>query len=432
MADKTVVRTEAAPAPFQGAPYSQAIAPASFVFVSGQLALKPGDKELSGGTIEEQTEQVFANLRAILEAAGSGLDRLVKTTVFLQNLDDFQGMNAVYAQHVGERPPARSTVEVAELPSGALVEIEAIAHRLSARAAELEDYVRSLGLDAYLVGGAVRDELLGLESKDADFLVPGVDTEELRRAARAARPRRGARRRRPARRRAPLPARRERAAARAARDRVRAAARGGEHRAGPARFRDRRRRVGPVEDDMRRRDFTVNAMARRLADGELVDPFGGQEDLDDRVLRAVSPTSFAEDPLRTRARRCASSRSSTSTPDDETLAQMRDEAPYVRLVSGERIGGGLRRTAWASCRSCCSAASPRRRCGSRATPACSCDDPRVRAAIGFDQESRYQRLTRRRAHFAVVRRCRRRRALPRASRGAVPRSRQAARWRTCW
>jgi len=127
MADKNVVRTEEAPAPFQGAPYSQAITSGGFVFVSGQLALRPGDKELTGGSIEEQTEQVFANLRAILEAAGTGLDRLVKTTVFLQNLADFQGMNSVYAKHVGERPPARSTVEVAKLPSGALVEIEAIA-----------------------------------------------------------------------------------------------------------------------------------------------------------------------------------------------------------------------------------------------------------------------------------------------------------------
>jgi 2-iminobutanoate/2-iminopropanoate deaminase len=124
---KTVVRTEGAPAPFQGAPYSQAIAAGGLVFVSGQLAVRPGDKEISAGTIEEQTEQVFANLRAILEAAGSGLAQLVKTTVFLQNLDDFQGMNAVYSKHVGEQPPARSTVEVAKLPSGALVEIEAIA-----------------------------------------------------------------------------------------------------------------------------------------------------------------------------------------------------------------------------------------------------------------------------------------------------------------
>jgi 2-iminobutanoate/2-iminopropanoate deaminase len=127
MTEKSVVRTEAAPAPFQGAPYSQAIKAGGLVFVSGQLALRPGSSELAGSTIEEQTEQVFANLRAILEAAGSGLDRLVKTTVFLANLADFAGMNGVYARHVGGQPPARSTVEVAALPSGALVEIEAVA-----------------------------------------------------------------------------------------------------------------------------------------------------------------------------------------------------------------------------------------------------------------------------------------------------------------
>ena len=126
MRDKHVVRTESAPAPFQGAPYSQAIAAGGFVFVSGQLGLEPGDTSISGG-VEEQTEQVFANLKAILEAAGSGLDRLVKTTVFLQRLDDFQAMNGVYAKHVGAEPPARATVEVAKLPSGALVEIEAVA-----------------------------------------------------------------------------------------------------------------------------------------------------------------------------------------------------------------------------------------------------------------------------------------------------------------
>jgi 2-iminobutanoate/2-iminopropanoate deaminase len=124
---KDVIRTEAAPAPFQGAPYSQAIKANGFVFVSGQLALKPDHTEITGDGIGEQTAQVFANLRAILEAAGSGLDRLVKTTVFLQNLDDFAGMNEVYKQQVGDMPPARSTVEVARLPSGVLVEIEAVA-----------------------------------------------------------------------------------------------------------------------------------------------------------------------------------------------------------------------------------------------------------------------------------------------------------------
>jgi 2-iminobutanoate/2-iminopropanoate deaminase len=127
MPEKSIVRTEAAPAPFQGAPYSQAIKAGDLVFVSGQLALRPGSSDLAGSTIQEQTEQIFANLRAILEAAGSGLDRLVKTTVFLVNLADFAGMNEVYARHVGGQPPARSTVEVAALPSGALIEIEAVA-----------------------------------------------------------------------------------------------------------------------------------------------------------------------------------------------------------------------------------------------------------------------------------------------------------------
>jgi 2-iminobutanoate/2-iminopropanoate deaminase len=82
---------------------------------------------MAGDSIGEQTEQVMQNLAAILGAAGSGLDRLVKTTVFLTNLDDFHGMNEVYARHVGSEPPARATVEVGRLPSGALVEIEAIA-----------------------------------------------------------------------------------------------------------------------------------------------------------------------------------------------------------------------------------------------------------------------------------------------------------------
>ena len=127
MEGKTAVRTEEAPAPFQGAPYSQAIRAGDFVFVSGQLALQPDHAEIVGDSIEEQTEQVLANLRAILEAAGSGLDRLVKTTVYLADLGDFAGMNEVYARHVGDVPPARATIEVSALPSGAKVEIEAVA-----------------------------------------------------------------------------------------------------------------------------------------------------------------------------------------------------------------------------------------------------------------------------------------------------------------
>jgi 2-iminobutanoate/2-iminopropanoate deaminase len=125
--EKTAVRTENAPAPFQGAPYSQAIKANGFVFVSGQLGLAPDHTEMVGDAIEEQTRQVLDNLEAILTEAGSSLDRIVKTTVFLASLDDFQGMNSVYAERVGETPPARSTIEVAGLPSGALVEIEAVA-----------------------------------------------------------------------------------------------------------------------------------------------------------------------------------------------------------------------------------------------------------------------------------------------------------------
>ena len=126
MSQRIVIRTEAAPAPFQGAPYSQAIRNGDLVFVSGQLGLKPGDTAISG-SIGDQTEQIFKNLKAILEEAGSGLDRIVKTTVFLTDLGNFQGMNEIYARHVGEDRPARSTVEISALPSGALVEIEAIA-----------------------------------------------------------------------------------------------------------------------------------------------------------------------------------------------------------------------------------------------------------------------------------------------------------------
>ena len=128
MAQKSVVLTDRAPAPFAGAPYSQAIRVGDLVFVSGQIPLKPGSPDLLGTTIREQTEQVFANLKAVLEAAGSGLDRLVKTTVFLVNLKNFAEMNEVYRRYAGAAPPARSTVQVAALPAGALIEIDAVAH----------------------------------------------------------------------------------------------------------------------------------------------------------------------------------------------------------------------------------------------------------------------------------------------------------------
>jgi 2-iminobutanoate/2-iminopropanoate deaminase len=127
MVEKQALRTERAPAPFQGAPYSQAIRANGFVFVSGQLSLEPDHAEIVGESIQEQTEKVFDNLQAILEEAGSGLDRIVKTTVYLTDLGEFAGMNEVYARRVGEPFPARATIEISKLPSGAKVEIEAIA-----------------------------------------------------------------------------------------------------------------------------------------------------------------------------------------------------------------------------------------------------------------------------------------------------------------
>jgi 2-iminobutanoate/2-iminopropanoate deaminase len=123
---KTPVRTEAAPAPFQGAPYNQAIITGGFVFTAGQAGLDTSG-QLVGPGITEQTQQTFDNIQAILEAAGSSMDRIVKTTVFLQDMADFAAMNEVYKARVPAPHPARSTVQAAKLPGGALVEIEAIA-----------------------------------------------------------------------------------------------------------------------------------------------------------------------------------------------------------------------------------------------------------------------------------------------------------------
>ena len=129
MSEKTVIRTERAPAPFQGAPYSQAIRFGDLVFVSGQLPVDPATGNLVEGDIGAQTDQVFRNVAAILEEAGSSLDKLLKTSVFLADLADFAGMNEVYTRFAGERPPARSTFEVAALPAGARLEVEVVAHR---------------------------------------------------------------------------------------------------------------------------------------------------------------------------------------------------------------------------------------------------------------------------------------------------------------
>jgi len=204
----------------------------------------------------------------------------------------------------------------------------------------VRQYIRSLGLDAYVVGGAVRDELLGIPHKDEDFLVPGVDQEGLR-------------------------------AALAPHGRIEDMEVHGQlvgvrfHPRDPA-VRDltpvgieltpprAERTTGPghrdfaivadpsipLEEDMARRDFTVNAMARRLETGELIDPFGGVRDLARRELRTVSPTSFREDPLRLlRGLRLVSQLGFDLT--GETLVQMTMDADGLRHVSGERIGGGI-------------------------------------------------------------------------------------------
>ena len=128
MADKTAVRTERAPAPFQGAPYSQAIRFGDLVFVSGQIAIDPETNEVVQGGIAEQTERALANVAAILEEAGTTLANVVKTSIFLVDLSDFAAMNEVYARHMGDVFPARAPVQIGALPSGALVEIDAIAH----------------------------------------------------------------------------------------------------------------------------------------------------------------------------------------------------------------------------------------------------------------------------------------------------------------
>jgi 2-iminobutanoate/2-iminopropanoate deaminase len=108
-------------------PYSQAITANGFVFASGQIALDPKSMQIVEGGIIEQTERVMNNLKAVLEAAGSSFDRVVKTTVFLIDMNDFAEMNKVYGRFFGEVPPARSTVEVSRLPRGVRVEIDVIA-----------------------------------------------------------------------------------------------------------------------------------------------------------------------------------------------------------------------------------------------------------------------------------------------------------------
>ncbi len=267
---------------------------------------------------------------------------------------------------------------------------------------KLEEYVAALGLDAYLVGGAVRDELLGLDSKDADFLVPAIDAERLREALE------------PHGRVDDLVVAGHAVGLRLyARDReIRALAPAGIEFAPPR----RERSTGPgrhdfeivvdpdasVEDDLGRRDFTVNAMARRLSDRTLVDPYGGRADLEARLLKTVSARSFAEDPLRiVRGLRFVSQLD--LTPDPETLAQMTEEALSVRLVSAERIGGGLSADGMGELSRLLLGAEPRKALRlARDTGVLVAILPEFGPSIGFDSHSKDHAMTVDEHIFAVV------------------------------
>ncbi len=122
---REAVRTDRAPKAI--GPYAQGVRAGGFLFLSGQVPLDPASGELVRGAVEEQVARVLENLKGVLEAAGVGLDRVVRATVFLVDLKDFDAMNGVYARYFGESRPARSTVQVTALPRGARVEIDAIA-----------------------------------------------------------------------------------------------------------------------------------------------------------------------------------------------------------------------------------------------------------------------------------------------------------------
>jgi tRNA nucleotidyltransferase/poly(A) polymerase len=267
---------------------------------------------------------------------------------------------------------------------------------------DLSAYVHSLGLDAHLVGGAVRDELLGRPHKDQDFVVPGVGIDELREALaqhgrvedlEVAGQLVGLRlypRDREARALAPAgiefaPPRTERST-------------------GPGRhdFAIVPDASLPLEEDMRRRDFTINAMARSLATVELIDPFGGRADLEARILRTVTPTSFRDDPLRIiRGLRLVSQLD--LDPDPETLEQMREHAKQIEHVSGERIGGGLAADGLGELSKLLLGAQPAKALRiARDTGVLTQLIPEYAPAIGFQQESRYHARTLDEHHFEAV------------------------------
>ena len=401
---KDVVRTEAAPAPFQGAPYSQAIKANGFVFVSGQLSLRPGDKELSAGEIGA------ADGAGVREPArdprGGGLvarparedDGLPAEPRRLRG--DERGLREARRRHAAcalDGRGRKASVRRARRDRSDRTRAVRVTKRI-------EEYVRSLDLGAYVVGGAVRDELLGVDSKDADFLVPGVDIAGLRAALLAARRDRGARRRRARGRGAALPARPRdpRSSFRPASSSRRRGARSRRARAATTsrsssipRRPSRRISPGATSRSTRWRAGSTTASSsirtaasRTCASARLRTVSREQLRRGSTAPRARAalrlavrprprPSDAAADARRGR-RRCASSRASESAAASQP-------------------------TGWGSCRSSCSARIRRRRCGSPATRACSCKLlPELEPAIGFEQESRYHDLTVDEHTFAVV------------------------------
>ena len=255
------------------------------------------------------------------------------------------------------------------------------------------DYVHSLGLDAYVVGGAVRDQLLGIPVQELDFVVPGVGHAELRAALEphgrvedliVADQRVGVRL---------LP--RDKAARALQPSGIEFAPPRVERSTGPGRhdFEIVADAGISLEQDMERRDFTINAIARRLETGEVLDPLGGRDDLERGVLRTTSPTSFRDDPLRiVRGLRFVSQLG--FDPDEDTLRQMREWAPQLEHVSGERIGGGLAADGMGELSKLLMGTHPEKALQlARDTGVLEHLLPEMKPALGFDQESRYHDLS---------------------------------------
>jgi len=264
------------------------------------------------------------------------------------------------------------------------------------------DYVHSLGLDAYVVGGAVRDELLGIPVRELDFVVPGVGHAELRAALEphgrvedliVADQRVGVRL---------LPRDRE---ARALQPQgIEFATPRVEQSTGPGRhdFEIVADAAISLEQDMERRDFTINAIARRLETGAVLDPLGGRADLERGVLRTTSPTSFQDDPLRiVRGLRFVSQLGFDL--DEDTLRQMREWAPQLEHVSAERIGGGLAADGLGELSKLLLGAHPAKALRlARDTGALLHVVPEFEPALGYDQHSARQHLTLDEHVFEVV------------------------------